>query len=147
MIEVPSLVWQLGALLPLVDFVSVGSNDLIQFFFASDRANPQVSGHYDFLSPTVLGLLRHILAECRTHNVPVSLCGEAAGRPLEAMALIGLGFRTISMPPARIGPVKLMARGLHVDELVQFMDDLFLKSDHSVRHLLKEYAEKSGVIV
>lgn len=147
MIEVPSLVWQLGALLPLVDFVSVGSNDLIQFFFASDRTNPQVSDRYDFLSPTVLGLLRHILAECRAHNLPVSLCGEAAGQPLEAMALIGLGFRTISMPPARIGPVKLMARGLHVEQLAQFMDDLFLRPDRSVRHLLKEYAEKNGVIV
>ena len=92
MIEVPSLMWQLEALLPRVDFVSVGSNDLFQFLFACDRGNPRVSERYDVLSPGPLSLLRELVARCESHGVAVSLCGEMAGRPIEAMAVIGIGF-------------------------------------------------------
>ena len=145
MVEVPSLAWQMPSLLRHVDFVSVGSNDLMQFFFATDRGNPEVSSNYDFLSPSLLSLFRSIVLECDRQNVPVSLCGEAAGRPLEAMALIGLGFRTISMPPASIGPVKLMAQRLQVEELESLMTGLFDRPDHSVRLALKVFAENQGL--
>src|SRR5690606_8952744 len=108
MIEVPSLLYELDALMPHVDFVSVGSNDLLQFLFAADRSNAHVGHRYDPLSVSALRALRHVVRTGAVHGVPVTLCGEMAGRPLEAMALIGLGFRTISMAPASIGPVKTM---------------------------------------
>ncbi len=147
MLEVPSLAWNLSALAPLVDFISVGSNDLLQFFFAVDRSNPEVCDHYDFLSPSVLALLRHIVSQCRTLGIPVSLCGEVAGRPLEAMALMGLGFRSISLPPASVGPIKLMARRLHLGELEAFMSDLVDLPDRTIRPRLMEFAEQNQLPV
>jgi phosphotransferase system enzyme I (PtsP) len=147
MLEVPSLVWQLDTLLPLVDFVSVGSNDLMQFLFASDRGNPRVASRYDLLSPAVLSFLRFIVVKCRAHNVPVTLCGEMSGKPLEAMALIGLGFRRISMSPAAIGPVKMMVRSLNAGTLEAYMEGLYGLADQSVREQLRIFAEDHSVVV
>ncbi len=110
MLEVPALMWQLDPLLAEVDFISVGSNDLMQFLFAADRGSATLAGRYDILSPPVLDLLEQLLAAAaaakKGAGVPVSLCGEAAGHPLEAMALVGLGMTTLSMPAAGILPVK-----------------------------------------
>ncbi|MDP2123153.1 MAG: phosphoenolpyruvate--protein phosphotransferase [Parvibaculum sp.] len=147
MLEVPSLAWQLDSLLPLVDFVSVGSNDLLQFLFASDRGNSRVSSRYDFLSPAVLSFLRHIVVKCRQHGTPLTLCGEMSGKPLEAMALLGLGFRRISMSPAAVGPVKMMVRSLDTGQLEAFMDGLFDLPDRSVRERLAGFAEAHGVTI
>jgi len=147
MLEVPSLVWQLDTLLPLVDFVSVGSNDLMQFLFATDRGNPRVANRYDLLSPAVLSFLRFIVVKCRAHGVPVTLCGEMSGKPLEAMALVGLGFRRISMSPAAIGPVKMMTRSLNVDALEKYMEDLYALPVATVRDHLKDFALEHQVIV
>jgi phosphotransferase system enzyme I (PtsP) len=147
MLEVPSLVWQLDTLLPLVDFVSVGSNDLMQFLFAVDRGNSRVSNRYDLLSPAVLGFLRFIVLKCRAHNVPVTLCGEMSGKPLEAMALVGLGFRRISMSPAAIGPVKMMVRSLKADLLEAYMEGLYGLPEASVRKQLAAFAEDHGVVI
>jgi phosphotransferase system enzyme I (PtsP) len=115
MLEVPALMWQLDDLLREVDFVSVGSNDLMQFMFAADRGTPSLFSRYDLLSQPVLSLLEHLLTAARAAKggagVPVSLCGEAASRPLEALALVGLGFTSLSMPASGILPVKaLLAR-------------------------------------
>ena len=104
MIEVPSLLFELDALLPRVDFVSVGSNDLLQYLFAADRNNTACLDRYDALSAAPLRALAAIVDAAKRHNRPLSLCGEMAGRPLEAMALIGLGYRSISMAPASVGP-------------------------------------------
>ena len=147
MLEVPSLVWQLDTLLPLVDFVSVGSNDLMQFLFAVDRGNSRVSNRYDLLSPATLGFLRFIVTKCRAHNVPVTLCGEMSGKPLEAMALVGLGFRRISMSPAAIGPVKMMVRSLPAGRLEAFMEGLYGLPDASVREQLTGFAADHGVVI
>tara|TARA_R110000868_G_scaffold54982_1_gene171252 strand:- start:4763 stop:7033 length:2271 start_codon:yes stop_codon:yes gene_type:complete len=147
MLEVPSLVWQLDTLLPLVDFVSVGSNDLMQFLFAVDRGNSRVSNRYDLLSPATLGFLRFIVTKCRAHNVPVTLCGEMSGKPLEAMALVGLGFRRISMSPAAIGPVKMMVRSLPAGRLEAFMEGLYGLPDASVREQLAGFAADHGVVI
>jgi phosphotransferase system enzyme I (PtsP) len=147
MLEVPSLVWQLDTLLPLVDFVSVGSNDLMQFLFATDRGNPRVANRYDLLSPAVLSFLRFIVVKCRAHNVPVTLCGEMSGKPLEAMALVGLGFRRISMSPAAIGPVKMMVRSLNARTLESFLEGLYGLPDPSVREQLRDFADDHSVIV
>jgi len=112
MLEVPSLIWHIPALAPYVDFISVGSNDLLQFMFASDRASPRLTGRFDSLSPAFLKILRQIVVECHAHDIPLSLCGEMAGVPVEAMALIAIGFRSISMTASSIGPVKEMVLSL-----------------------------------
>ena len=124
MIEVPSVLWQLDALFKKVDFVSIGSNDLTQFLYASDRGHPRLSDRYDCLSPAVLRVIRFIVETARAHNVPVNLCGEMAGRPVEAMALIGLGLRSISMAPAAVGPVKSMLLACDCTKLEAFLKPL-----------------------
>ncbi|MEN6541140.1 phosphoenolpyruvate--protein phosphotransferase [Parvibaculum sp.] len=147
MLEVPSLVWQLDTLLPLVDFVSVGSNDLLQFLFAADRGNPRVANRYDLLSPAVLGFLRSIVTRCHAQGVPVTLCGEMSGKPLEAMALLGVGFRRVSMSPAAIGPVKMMARSLDVGALESYMEGLYALPISSLRDELKSFARDHRVAI
>lgn len=119
MLEVPALMWQLDELLREVDFVSVGSNDLLQFLFAADRSTPALFGRYDLLSRPVLSLLENLLVAARAARngagVPVSLCGEAAARPLEAMTLVGLGFRSLSMSSTGVLPVKALLSELDLD--------------------------------
>jgi phosphotransferase system enzyme I (PtsP) len=145
MIEVPALVYQLTELLPLIDFASIGSNDLLQFFFAVDRQHPRMSDRYDMLSPPFLRLLKEIVGACERARVAVSVCGEMAGRPLEAMALLGVGLTTISMPPTAIGPVKLMARGLSLAALTACMDALLRTGETDIRGRLGAFALAQGV--
>ncbi len=140
MLEVPALVWQLPALLRLTDFISVGSNDLLQFFFAADRANPRVSARYDLLSPAVLAFFAHIVDSARGANRPIAFCGEMAGGVLEAMTLIGLGFRTLSVAPASVGPVKAMLRATEVAPLADYVRSLAGLPDRTVRDKLRAYA-------
>lgn len=147
MLEVPSLYFQLPQLLRQVDFLSVGSNDLVQFLFACDRGNPRVSDRYDVLSPAVLRFLGDVVAACRTAGVPVSLCGEMAGQPLEAMALIGLGFRNLSMPPGAIGAVRHMMQKLDAGRLSERLASLTARPDHTVRGELAEFAAAEGISV
>ncbi len=147
MLEVPALAFQLPSLLSSVDFISVGSNDLMQFFFASDRGNPRLGSRYDLLSPPMLNFLKGIVDAAHARGVPVTLCGEMAGRPLEAMALIGMGFRSLSMAPASIGPVKQMILSLDFGRLSSFMVDLYARSEHSLREHLKQFAINERVIV
>jgi len=145
MLEVPGLIWQLPALLPRVDFISVGSNDLFQFVFAADRANQRVSGRFDVLSPGFLAVLRDIVRRCDDAGVPVSLCGEMAGRPVEALALIGLGFRTLSMSPAMLGPVKAMALSMDAGRVGAFLDGFLAGGEETVRRRLIAYARDHGI--
>lgn len=106
MLETPSMAWQINAICDHADFVSVGCNDLMQFFFAADRDNPRVSDRYDPLHPAALSIMRFIAYHCEKNAIPVSVCGEIAGRPLEACVLASLGFSALSMPMSGIGPVK-----------------------------------------
>ncbi|MFZ1105608.1 MAG: phosphoenolpyruvate--protein phosphotransferase [Hyphomicrobiaceae bacterium] len=145
MIEVPSLLFELDALLPRVDFVSVGSNDLLQYFFAADRNNTRVAARYDPLSAPPLRALGSIVEAARRHDRPLSLCGEMAGRPLEAMTLIGLGFRSISMAPASVGPVKSMVLSLDAGALLRWLASNLRGSEGSLRGGLKRFAEEQGV--
>jgi phosphotransferase system, enzyme I, PtsP len=147
MLEVPSLAYQLTAVCQLADFVSVGSNDLGQFLFASDRGNPKLSGRYDMLSSIGIRFLKGVVEECDRAGVPVSLCGEMAGNPLDAMALAGIGFRKISMTPSSVGPVKAMIRSLPIEELERYMENLLDLGDHSLRGHLQAFAEKHGVTI
>ena len=108
----PSLAETLDILLPKVDFLSIGTNDLTQFLFAADRAHPKLAERYDWLSPSILRFLRRIVARGRRPGVPVGVCGEMGGRTLEAMALIGIGLTRFSITPAAVGPIKAMIRSL-----------------------------------
>ncbi len=147
MLEVPALLFELDAFLSQVDFVSVGSNDLMQFLFAADRTNARVASRFDVLSPAPLRALRTLIKAAKRHKVPVTLCGEMAGKPLAAMTLIGLGFRSISMAPASIGPVKTMIMSLNVEKVSSCIEEL-LKADHKQMHLaLTKFALEQGVEV
>jgi phosphotransferase system, enzyme I, PtsP len=145
MIEVPALLWQLDRLLPLADFASVGSNDLLQFLFAADRGNSRVADRFDSLNPAALKALRVIVEGAERHAVPLTLCGEMAGRPLEAMAVLGLGFRAISMAPASVGPVKAMILSLDVGALRTWLDELLDSKATSLREELRQFATEKGV--
>ena len=145
MLEVPSLMWQIDQLMVAVDFVSVGSNDLQQFLFASDRGHPRLAGRYDALSPTMLKLLRDVVEAAARHEVPLNLCGEMAGKPVEAMALIGIGFRSISMAPAAVGPVKSMILGLDAGLLEAELLPLLDLPQHSLRPNLLRFAQEHNI--
>ena len=147
MIEVPSIVWQLDDVLAEVDFVSVGSNDLAQYLFASDRETSSLVRRYDLLSPVFLRVLREIALKCKIHNVPVTLCGEMAGDPLEAMALIGTGYRSISMAPAAIGPVKAMVLSVDQAKLNKFINPLIDTPSPSIRTQLQGFARGNKIPV
>jgi phosphotransferase system, enzyme I, PtsP len=140
MLEVPALLWQLPALCDRVDFLSIGTNDLLQFLFACDRGNPRLADRYDPLSMPMLALLREVIERTRDAGVPLSMCGEMAGNPIEAMTLIGLGFRTLSMAATAIGPVKTMIRSLDATAVAGYLDEIGSRPDHSLRPKLEAYA-------
>ncbi len=145
MIEVPSLLFELDVLMKKVDFVSVGSNDLMQFLLAADRTNARVGSRYDPLSPAPLRALKALVKAARKHDVPLNVCGEMAGRPIEAMALIGLGFRSLSMAPASIGPVKAMILSLHAGRVTKLLEELIRKGAHDIRDQLDAFARSEGI--
>ncbi|HEX5265084.1 MAG TPA: phosphoenolpyruvate--protein phosphotransferase, partial [Phenylobacterium sp.] len=142
MIEAPSLVWHLDALLPMTDFVSVGTNDLMQYIFAADRGNPRTAERYDPLSPPALRVLEQIQRACAETGTPVSVCGEMAGRPLEAFALVALGFDRLSMPPAGVGPVKQMVLSCDREAARRGVSALLKSGAGSVRNEIETLARK-----
>ncbi len=145
MIEAPSLIWHLDALLQAVDFVSVGTNDLMQYLFAADRGNPRVSDRYDPLSPPALRVLKTIADGGVETGTPVSVCGELAGRPLEAFALVALGFDRLSMPPTGIGPVKRMLLSVDREAARRGVTALLRSGGGSVRTEIETLARKLNV--
>jgi phosphotransferase system, enzyme I, PtsP len=147
MVEAPSLLWHLDALLPMTDFVSVGTNDLMQYLFAADRGNPRVSDRYDPLSPAALRALKTIQQACEDTGTPVSVCGEMAGRPLEAFALVALGFDRLSMPPAGIGPVKQMVLSCDREAARRNVEALLKGSGGSLRGEIETLARKLYVAI
>ncbi|WP_414642163.1 phosphoenolpyruvate--protein phosphotransferase [Brevundimonas sp.] len=147
MIECPSLLWHLDALLPLTDFVSIGTNDLFQYMFAADRTNPLVSDRYDPLSPPALRALAEIQKKCADTGTPVSVCGELAGRPLEAFALLTLGYTRLSAPAGGIGPVKRMILSADLPAARRGMANLLGSSSGSIRGELESLARKLNVTV
>jgi phosphotransferase system enzyme I (PtsP) len=147
MLEVPALLWQLSALLPRIDFMAIGSNDLFQFLFASDRGNPRLARRYDTLSPAALGVITRLCERAHAAGVSLSVCGEMAGHPLEAMALIGCGVRTLSMSPRSVPAVRTMVRSVDLDALGPFVRSLADESAHTLRHRLRGYALDHGVAI
>ncbi|MBS0561230.1 MAG: GAF domain-containing protein [Proteobacteria bacterium] len=149
MLEVPALLWQLPELLRETDFVSVGSNDLMQFAFAADRGTPALAARYDLLSAPALDMLEHIVREADAAGVSLSLCGEAASRPLEAMALAGIGFRSLSMTAPGIMPVKAMLAALDLRAFRPVLASIRRggAGDASLREALSTWAREAGLPV
>ncbi|MDB5687892.1 MAG: ptsP, partial [Rhizorhabdus sp.] len=147
MLEVPALAESLDMILPKLDFLSIGTNDLTQFLFAADRANPKLAERYDWLSPAILRFIARVTRECHAASVRVGVCGEMGGRTLEAMALIGLGIDRLSITPAAIGPVKAMIRSLDAGLLRSQMAAMLAKPLRSLRGDLTEWAEREGVTI
>jgi len=145
MLEVPALAEQLDLLLPNIQFLSVGTNDLTQFLFAADRANPKLAERYDWLSPSILRFLKRVVAPCDAAGVALTVCGEMGGRPLEAMALLALGIDRLSITPAAVGPIKAMVRSLDRGKAMRFMDGLLAKPPRDIRGVLTDWAAKNHV--
>lgn len=149
MVEVPSLLFEIDEISQRADFLSVGSNDLMQFLFAADRENPMMAARFDPLSPSCLRALKKIADAGARAGIPVTLCGELGGRPIEAMTLIGLGYRSLSMSPASIGPVKAMLIELEADSIANHIGALLEKSNGapSLRPQIESFAQANGIPV
>ena len=145
MLEIPSLLFQLPELCERVDFISIGSNDLLQFLFACDRGSARVGGRYDPLNPIVMRAIQHITKTAAEYKVEVGFCGDMATRPIDAMALIACGIRALSMPPAAIGPVKAMLRSMDVRDMRNYLDYVCTEPLHSIRPALERFARDHGV--
>jgi phosphotransferase system, enzyme I, PtsP len=147
MVEVPSLLYQLDELLSRVDFLSVGSNDLVQFFYAADRSNARVAERFDPLSAPVLRALRDIAAKGKVHGKPVTLCGELASKPIGALALVAIGYRSLSLSPSAVGPVKAMLLDLDAGKASALVGEMLKNPAGSVpiRERLKAFAAEQNL--
>ncbi len=142
MVETPSIAWMIEDLVKKADFISLGTNDLMQYFFAADRNNHHVSRRYDTLHPAFLALLHYIAQTCDQHGVPASVCGEMASRPLEASALIALGFKHLSMPARAIGPVKQTCLRLHKEDTSNFLLPLLKANTPHIRKKMMDFLKE-----
>ena len=146
MLEVPALMWQLPELLKDADFISVGSNDLLQFLFAADRGTPSLYDRYDFISPPVLDMLEQLVCKASVAGVPVSLCGEAAARPLEALVLAALGITTLSMPASGILPLKAMFSQVDLGAFRSVLSAIRRGGDSGLRGSVATWAREQGIL-
>ena len=147
MVEVPSLLYQLDELLERVDFLSVGSNDLMQFFFAADRGNKRVSDRFDPLSAPILRALKDIAMKADKHGKPVTLCGELASKPIGALVLVAIGYRSLSLAPSAVGPVKAMLLDLDAGKVAALVTPMLESPAGSVpiRERLSAFAAAEGL--
>jgi phosphotransferase system, enzyme I, PtsP len=147
MVEVPSLLYQLDELLDRADFLSVGSNDLVQFLYAIDRGNPRVSNRFDAISPPILRALKDIADKAREHQKPATVCGEMASQPIGALALVAIGYRSLSLTPSAIGPVKAMLLDVDCRKAAAFLCPLIEKPIRGapIREQLEKFAAQSGL--
>lgn len=137
----------LDQLLPRLDFLSIGTNDLTQFLFAADRSDPRLAQRYDWLSPAILRFLKRVVDQARAGGVPVRVCGEMGGRPLEAMALIGIGIENFSITPAAVGPVKAMVRSLDAGAIRTRMEQVLARPPKDMRKALIEWAKRHSAVI
>ncbi|HEX7751919.1 MAG TPA: phosphoenolpyruvate--protein phosphotransferase [Novosphingobium sp.] len=145
MLEVPALAEQLDLLAPKLSFLSIGTNDLTQFLFAADRANPKLAERYDWLSPSILRFLRRVVANLEGHDVDLTVCGEMGGRRLEALALIGLGIHRLSITPAAVGPIKELICRIDAAEIRRAMDGWLAAPPPDLRRALLDWACERGI--
>ena len=145
MVEVPALAFQLDALLRTADFLSIGTNDLIQFLFAADRSHPNLADRYDWVSPSILRFLRQIIEAAAAAGKPVTSCGEMGGRPLECLALLGIGLERFSITPAAVGPIKAMVRATPLAELRTAMAGWLATPGTDIRARLLAFSGQHGI--
>ncbi len=147
MVETPSFALSISSLKGKADFLSVGTNDLMQFFFAADRENKLVSERYDLISRPALSLMKHVVDSANKADIPISICGEAAGRPLEMVVLACLGYRRLSMQGARIGPIKKLIRGMEFAKISQEVQLLIDSGKPNLRKEILKIIQQSGLQV
>jgi phosphotransferase system enzyme I (PtsP) len=145
MLEVPALAETLDILLPKINFLSIGTNDLTQFLFAADRADPRLAERYDWLSPAILRFIRRVVKATEGHDVDVAVCGEMGGRTLEALALMGIGIRRLSITPAAVGPIKAMVRSTSHSDICAKMEELLNNPTEHLREELTSWAIDQGI--
>jgi phosphotransferase system enzyme I (PtsP) len=144
MLETPSLAFAPRQFFEMADFISIGGNDLKQFFFAADRENERVRRRYDTLNVSFLSLIQQIVGRCAETGTPVSFCGEDAGRPIEAICFAAMGLRALSMRPASIGPVKHLMRQTNLRELRGVIETARDAGEQSVRPSVMDYLSRAG---
>ncbi|MEL7098916.1 MAG: phosphoenolpyruvate--protein phosphotransferase [Pseudomonadota bacterium] len=144
MLETPSLAFAPRKFFEEVGFLSIGGNDLKQFFFAADRENERVRRRYDTLNVSFLSFIERIVERCDETNTPLSFCGEDAGRPVEALCFAAIGLRTLSMRPASIGPVKSLLRRADLSEVRKVITDARHRGDMNVRPAVMEWLKAQG---
>lgn len=147
MLEVPALAEVLDLLLPKLNFLSVGTNDLTQFLFAADRANPQLAQRYDWLSHPIIRFLRRVTRETAGSGVSLGVCGEMGGRRLEALALLGIGFRRLSITPAAVGPIKELVSKVDLAELEAAMEGWMAEPETNLRKAIGDWAAARNIEV
>ncbi|MCB2057496.1 MAG: phosphoenolpyruvate--protein phosphotransferase [Novosphingobium sp.] len=145
MLEVPALAEQLDLIAPKLSFLSIGTNDLTQFLFAADRANPKLAERYDWLSPAILRFLRRVQLSLAGHQVDITVCGEMGGRRLEALALMGIGIERLSITPASVGPIKELVRKIDLPEIREAMAGWLSAPPPSLREALTRWAQERGI--
>jgi phosphotransferase system, enzyme I, PtsP len=145
MLEVPALAEVLDQIAPRLSFLSVGTNDLTQFLFAADRANPKLAERYDWLSPAILRFLDRVAKTLVGYDVDLAVCGEMGGRRLEALALIGLGFHRLSITPASVGPIKELVRKVDLKELGEALQGWLLAPPPDLRAALQQWASEREI--
>lgn len=147
MLEAPALAFELEALAGHVDFISIGTNDLMQFFHAADRMVPDISDRYDLIARPALGFLTQIAQQCDRLGIPVSICGEAAGKPLDALALLAMGYRALSMPAGSVGPIKRMIRSMNLEAFSQAVKAALPISNGSFRNEILGIAKLNDIVL
>lgn len=146
MLEVPALAEQLDVIAPKISFLSLGTNDLTQFLFAADRAHPKLAERYDWLSPAIMRFIRRVVRGLDGHAVDIGVCGEMGGRRLEALALMGLGIRRLSITPASVGPIKELIGRVDVSEIEEAMAGWLAHPPQNLRATLAAWAEERGIL-
>jgi len=145
MLEVPALAECLDLMADRLDFLSIGTNDLTQFLFAADRSNPKLAERFDWMSPAILRFLRRTSDNAAKYDIPLSICGEMGGRPLDALALLGLGIRNLSITPASVGPIKAMVRSLDLGQVTKEIEAILKEAPAEPRARLEQWANQRSI--
>ncbi|GAA4050959.1 phosphoenolpyruvate--protein phosphotransferase [Parerythrobacter jejuensis] len=145
MLEVPALAEVLDLIIPKVSFLSIGTNDLTQFLFAADRANPKLAARYDWLSPAILRFLRRVVQSTTGHTIDLGVCGEMGGRKLEALALMGLGIHRLSITPVSVGPIKELVRQIDLKQIEDAMTGWLNAPPPSIREAMTVWAQERDI--
>jgi len=145
MLEVPALAECLDLMADRLDFLSIGTNDLTQFLFAADRSSPKLAERFDWMSPAILRFLKRASDNSNRFGIPLGVCGEMGGRPLDALALLGLGIRSLSITPASVGPIKAMVRSVDLDQAKREIEAILAEAPAEPRVRLEQWANQHNV--